>query len=188
MALCVCLKGAPHPQQITEGLLVHGWAQMKKPALELTNEGIFLMAHLLLKQCLPLRPNGRKLNSTKRNEDKKMTTYYSVLPQDTMVHIVRSIKNTDSVNIYEVSVQEANDNGLWGSDGGTVGVSAYIIGSRDTLNSHNKNSEISVALINGIPCARTGFNHRDGKDRDVIEKGLWCQEDMPELREPWEML
>ncbi|HBM3184919.1 TPA: hypothetical protein LVM22_001184 [Klebsiella oxytoca] len=116
-----------------------------------------------------------------------MTTFYSALPKETVIKIRRNIVGTDTVNEYELTVKEIDDKGLWSSDSGTVHVSAVIAGSRDTLNEYNKNAEIDVCLINGIPCARTGFN-RDGLNRSVIEKDLWCQEDMPELRQPWEVL
>lgn len=116
-----------------------------------------------------------------------MTIFYSALPKDTIVKILRSGKGNDDLYEYEMTVQEANDGEYWSTDGGTVGVSAMIVGSKDTLNEYNKNAEISVVLINGIPCARTGFDFSDGKGNSpIIEKGLWCQEDMPELKQPWE--
>ncbi|TGC36861.1 hypothetical protein [Salmonella enterica] len=118
-----------------------------------------------------------------------MTIFYSVLPKNTIVKIMRSLKNSDSIYEYEMTVDEAIEGGYWSTDSGTMGVTSTIVGSKDTLNKYNKNAEISVVLINGIPCARTGFDFSDGKgDKPVIEKGLWCQEDMPELKEPWELL
>lgn len=111
-----------------------------------------------------------------------MTIFYKALPKETVVMIRRAVKGTDSVYEYEMTVDEASKGGYWGSDNGTVGMTAYIVDSKDTLNSYNKNAEISVNLIKGVPCARVGWDFSDGKgDKAMVQGGFWSQDDMPDV-------